>query len=199
MVMVRRGQTRIDLFHEDVPEQGRVRFHCRFESDVYDCYRRHRRHISRAIRAALRKFRTAVNGGMIDLSRMSRFLSRKDVRDKVEIAIRLTVGDKDMLEKMAFALRISQAEVLRMALEWNMEAVNIKAPRHVFYAARRKWHHKRPKLYMRTMRYSFLETGRVLEWQLPSAESIKSACQVISDPENARFSRRYIWQYRSDG
>ena len=99
--MVHSGQTRIDVFHESVPAWGKVRFHCRFERAVYDWYRRHPRHISRAIRYALMKFRLAFDGGVFNLACCSRFLSRDDVGDKVEARIMLTVAHKDLLEKLA--------------------------------------------------------------------------------------------------
>lgn len=187
--MVRQKQTVVDLYHKDVPDSGLVRFHCRFERAVCEFYRRRTARISRSIRHALRKFRVAAAGGMLDLSHCSRFLARADVSDKVEARILLTVADKDLLEKMAFSLRLSQAEVLRMALEWNMEAISPLASREVFFAARRKWHHEQPNYRLGTMRFSFWATGRLLEWQFPPGPDIEAACKVIRDTDTSRFIR----------
>ena len=188
--MVRQGQTSIDLFHERVPACGRVRFHCRFQRAVYACYKNHPRHISRAVRLVLLKFRKALDGGMFNLSRVSRFLAREDVTDKVELHLQLTVADKDLIEKLAFALRISQSELLRMALEWHMEAMRPQSPRCVFYAARRKWHHRRVKPRPESMAFSFWTFGRSLEWQFPPQKAAQDAHDLLRDPNPDRFRRK---------
>lgn len=181
---------------EDAANSDLVRFHSRFQRDVYRYYSRRPRGASRSIRHALLRFRLAVRGGVIKLTQLSRFLSRADVKDKVECYLRISVQDKDFLEKLAFALRLSQAEVLRMALEWFMEATGMHSPRAVFLPAFRRWHHRRPKPVPYTMRFSFWATGRLLEWQIPPEPAISRAYALIGNPDSSRFSKKNVWQYR---
>ena len=169
------------------PDKRRIRFHCRFQGEVYDCYQKHSRGISKAIRHALLRFRQAVGGGMLRLDSRSRFLGRPLREDKIELHVQLTVADKDLLEKLSFALRASQAEVLRMALEWYMEATRMQSPQSVFYAARRKWHHRRPSLKPVSMWFSFWEPNRLLGWQFPLQDDITAACAATRDPSPNRF------------
>jgi len=152
-----------------VRDRDRVRFHCRFEQAVFECYSRHPERISNGIREVMRKFRVVVRGGVLNLAQTSRFLSRPDTGDKVECCVRLTIADKDLVEKLAFALRLSQAEVLRMALEWHMDVVLAGEAQDVWVAVR-KWHHDQPGLNVETMRFSFWRSGRLLEWHFPSSD-----------------------------
>ena len=190
--MVRHGQTKIEFGRGEIgaEDRKRIRFHCRFQTEVYEYYRSRPRGISKTIRHALARFRLVVNGGLFRLERLSRFLSRTVVRDKIELRVRLTVEDKDLLEKLAFAFRLSQAEVLRMALEWYMEAVNVNARQCVYYAARRKWHHRRPNPEPFTLRYSFWDPGRLLEWRFPQDSAVKAAYHAIRDIWPNRFIRK---------
>lgn len=118
---------------------------------------------------------------------LSRFLAREDVSDKTELCVRITVQDKDYLEKMAFAFRLSQAEVLRMALEWYMEAINPCVDQRTFDAACRKWHHDRVMHSPSTMWFSFKQSDRLLEWQFPSKTECEIACKITEDHWPNRF------------
>jgi len=129
----------------------------------------------------LSRFRQAVDGGVFKLHRLSRFLSREELRDKIELRIRVTVEDKALLEKLAFSFRLSQAEVLRMALEWYMEAISVHARQIVYYCARRKWHHRRPNPKPQSLRFAILGPDRLLEWQFPTQSAINAAYHVIRD------------------
>jgi len=179
------------LYVKELPEANdeRIRFHCRLQGAVYAYYRKRPRGISRAVRRALARFRLVMGGGMFKIGKISRFLARADVEDKIELCIRLTVADKDLIEKYAFALRLSQAEVLRIVLEWFMEAISVHAPQFVFYAARRKWHHRRPNPKPITMRFSSWQPGRLLELQIPDQDAITAACAAIRDIWPDRFIR----------
>lgn len=153
----------------------RYRFHFRIQGNVHDCYRQHPLRIGKAIRFALDRFAVAARGGTIRLDRTSRFLARDDVSDKVELHVILAAGDKDLIEKLAFSLGISQAEALRMALEWYMEVVWLQSSREVCVRARRKWHHSRPVPVPETMLFSIWRHGRQLFWQFPQQIDINRA------------------------
>ena len=152
----------VDFAGVEERADGMVRFHCRFETAVETFFMSGSGRMSPAVRDVLERFGRCVRGGLLNLKCRSRFKGRADLKDKVERVVRLEVRDKDLLEKLAFSLRISQAEVLRMALEWFMEAVAVASPE-----GRIKWHHELPMLGPVSLRFAFSEYGRLLEWQIP--------------------------------
>ena len=67
---------------------------------------------------ALTAFAVRYNQGHISLNRGSDFLARLDKTDKIEVQIIVPRNLKLILCRLAFTFRHSQAEVLRMAIEW---------------------------------------------------------------------------------
>jgi len=88
------------------------------EIDIRTWCASHREKLSAFCRIALMHFAKAVKGGRIRIENRSNFLARADKTKKAEQYITLSGFDKDWLEKMAFTLKASQTEILRMALEW---------------------------------------------------------------------------------
>ena len=148
-----------------------VRFHFRLQKSVNRFYREYRdrrrrgSNFSRMCTAALERFQDAVREGCINTHRVSRFRERDDAEDKVECIARVPLEVKDFLEKLAFALRLSQAEVLRMAMEWWMETKLESGKREVCVPARRKWRHRVPAPHMDSLCFSFYRFGRDLIWR----------------------------------
>ena len=179
--MTSHGQTAHSVYPEpeDLDDDRIFRFRFRCSIATHAWYSNRQFRYSLMIRRALLRFLRAVRGGMIDISCMSRFLSRDDIADKVETSARVTFWQKDILEKLAFALNSSQAEVLRMALEWYMEAVSPIAKPEQAFAARRKWHHDTPSITPKNLRFPFWEPERQLEWQIPPPEIIKTAIREL--------------------
>lgn len=175
--MVHHGQTRHTIYPgtDFLPDRASLRFRFRCETSVHAWYSTRHFPYGLMIRRALLRFFRAVNGGIIDISQLSRFLRRTDLADKVESSVRLTADQKDLLEKLAFTLDSSQAEILRMALEWYMEAISPHATADVKFLARQKWHHATPSIIMNTCFFPFWRHERQLEWQIPPPEVITAA------------------------
>jgi hypothetical protein len=145
-----------------------VRFHFRLQKSVAAFYRdreAHGKYFSGMCSAASYRFNRALSQGLINTARTSRFREREDVGDKIECIAHLEVQAKDFIEKMAFALRLSQAEVLRMAMEWWMETVQLRSKREISIPARWKWHHRSRTPHMETLSFSFYTFGRELVWR----------------------------------
>jgi hypothetical protein len=145
-----------------------VRFHFRLQKGVAAFYRDRKKlgnYFSGLCSAATERFQTALSQGLINTSRTSRFREREDVGDKIECVANLEVQAKDIIEKLAFTLRLSQAEVLRMAMEWWMETMLLRNKREVSIPARWKWHHRSRAPHMDTLTFSFYSFGRELIWR----------------------------------
>ena len=157
----------IDPLQRNIPFLDRVRFHCRFTREMFRFYRTRRRGLSKTIRLALRGFRDLAEKGAFKPPRTSQFLDRADITDKTERYVSLTATDKDLIEKLAFTFHTSQAEVLRIAMEWYMTQVPADDTRMYLNAHLRKKHHRRPLLRPVSMSYQLWEPGRTLEWKFP--------------------------------
>jgi hypothetical protein len=170
-------------------KKARVRFHFRLQKEATLFYRRYYRfRFSNSCHNALAGFRIAVQGGLVKLEKTSRFLGREDRADKVECSARIRPADKDLLEKLAFALRRSQAEVMRMALEWWWEAV-LRAPLSIYIAARRKWHHRRVFPEQAEVRYRYDAYGREVVWRFPSCAAVHKAYELIRNHDTGFLKR----------
>lgn len=152
------------------PGRPRIRLRCRLEQAVHEHYGTQPDRLSAAVRAVLQRFRLLLRSGLFRLEKRSHFRGRPDLADKVELTVRLTRADKDLLEKLAFALRLSQAEVLRMALEWGMAEDGEKE----------KWHHDQIELKPCTMNFSFWTPNRRLEWQLPPVPTLRRTLSALA-------------------
>jgi len=142
-----------------------ARFHFRLQTAVLNYYRTLPNSFSNLCNAAIERFYFATKEGRINTKRISRFLGRDDMRDKVECIVRIELGSKDFIEKLAIALRVSQAEVLRMALEWWMEAVCENKNRAVNIPALRKWHHRVNRPHLDSLNFSFWKYGCEVIWK----------------------------------
>ena len=164
----------------NMQENRIVRIHCRVETDVFEKCNRHTGGISKISKRALLAFRNAVNGGLFKFANRSRFYGRACREDKVELWLRIDAADKDLVEKLSFAMRISQAEVVRIALEWYLEVVMDGDLRAV-----RKWHHGHIQPRPTAMRFSFWSFGRLLEWQFPPTPASFPDFQLSPQPDPA--------------
>jgi hypothetical protein len=111
------------------------------DKEMHAWYKKHPFHISRACRKAIVAFAKGIRGGRVKTEIRSRFLDRVEKADKIERSVMITGYDRAWLVKMAFMLCISQAEVLRMALEWWREVMDPVGRRYIARYARKKWHH----------------------------------------------------------
>jgi len=180
-------QSTTDLFQDTVPMWGAVHFHCRFRISMYEYFRDHPRGMSKTIRLALQKFKLAAIGGIIKLPRKSQFFTRPDKKDKTEQYVSLTIEDKDLIEKLGFTFRLSQAEVLRVAMEWFMTTESARERHTDFYRVLRKSHHRQPLLRPVSMRFPIWTMGRLLEWQIPPAADISIAFRSVKDAKTRYF------------
>ncbi|MDR2734146.1 MAG: hypothetical protein LBC99_05800 [Spirochaetota bacterium] len=145
-----------------------VRFHFRLQKEVAAYFRDRKRngnYFSGMCSAAVDRFQIALSQGFINLKRTSRFREREDRADKIECIANLETVAKDLVEKLAFTLRLSQAEVLRMAMEWWMETVLLRKRREISIPARWKWHHRSRTPRVETLTFSFWSFGRELIWR----------------------------------
>ena len=122
---------------------GKVIFRCRLQKKENSFFSKHCMHFSKSCRKAITQFALAVQGGTLRIEERSRFITRLEKTDKVSRSVILTRDIKDWIEKIAYSERISQNEVLRMALEWWMETVNPLANGRTYRAACKKWYHDR--------------------------------------------------------
>jgi len=155
-------------FRRFMRECPTVRFHFRLQKSVAAFYRdraARRKKFSGLCSAAVDRFQKALRLGAINTARTSRFREREDMGDKVECIANLEVQAKDIIEKLAFALKLSQAEVLRSAMEWWMETVLLRSKREVSTPALWKWHHRSRTPGMDTLTFCFYEFGRELVWR----------------------------------
>jgi len=136
--------------------------------------------ISNACHEALKQFATGIKGGTIRLDVKSRFLERSDKTQKTERVLLLSCYEKDWLQKMAFNLHTSQTEVLRMALEWWMEAKNSAGNKSVSGRARKKWHHSVITLRPFAVRYNLWGQGMVTMNSFPSKQDAENGLLAIS-------------------
>jgi len=167
----------------------RVRFHFRLQKEANQFYRKRPLRFSKACHQALVDFRTVIQGGLLKLDKTSRFLGRDDRANKVECVARIRPEDKDLLEKLAFTLRLSQAEVMRMALEWRWEISEI-APLRTAIAARRKWHHRRVWLEQIEVRYRYDTFGKEVIWKFPSCSAVYKAFRIMRTYNDGGFLKR---------
>jgi hypothetical protein len=155
-----------------------VRFHFRLQKGVAAFYRDRKARgncFSGLCSAASYRFNRALSQGLINTARTSRFREREDMGDKIECIANLEVEAKDFIEKMAFTLRLSQAEALRMAMEWWMETMLLRNKREVSIPARWKWHHRSRTPHMETLSFSFYSFGRELIWRFHPPRPPKNA------------------------
>jgi hypothetical protein len=163
-----------------------VRFHFRLQKKVAAHYRKDPyRAFSFSYRcsAAVYNFKKAIEQNHINLARTSRFREREDVDDKIECIALIEVQAKDFLEKLAFTLRLSQAEVLRMAMEWFMETIALCNRREVAIPARWKWHHRSGTPHIDTLSFNFYRFGSDLIWKYhpPKRKSFLKTREEIWD------------------
>jgi len=155
-----------------------VRFHFRLQKGVAAFFRdrkKWRKTFSEMCSSASYKFNRALSQGLINTTRVSRFREREDLGDKIECVANLEYEAKDFIEKMAFALKLSQAEVMRCAMEWWMETVLLRSKREVSTPARWKWHHRSRAPHMDSLSFSFYEFGRELIWRFHPPRPPKNA------------------------
>jgi len=166
--------------HEPKGESEIVRFHCRMEPSIRAWYCSSDTGINNACHEALMQFANGIKGGTIRLDVKSRFLERTDKSQKVECILQLSCFEKDWLQKMAFKLHTSQTEVLRMALEWWMEAKNSAGDGSATRRARKKWHHGVITLRPYAVRYNLWGQGIVTMNNFPTQQDVEKGLQAIS-------------------
>lgn len=149
---------------------GKVRFRCRLQLQMNNFYSTHLLRFSKSCRWAVARFARAIMGGKIHIQERSKFLVREDKNDKVSRTVILTRDIKDWMEKFSFSEKISQNEVLRMALEWWMETVNPLAKSRTYRAACRKWHHDHIQTRLEEFFFSFWQYGRERYEKFPTME-----------------------------
>jgi len=157
---------------------GKIIFRCRLQKSANTFYSQHWMHFSKACRRALTRFAQALKGGTLRIEERSRFLTRRDLSDKVTRSVILTQDIKDWMEKISYSERISQNEVLRMALEWWMEAANPLASGRSFRAACRKWYHDRIISRPEEFFFHFWQYARIKYDQYPLEEETLSAIRA---------------------
>jgi hypothetical protein len=173
-------------FHKFLYGYQTVRFHFRLQKEVAAFYRdrkNRRKNFSALCSSAAYMFSAAVSQGLVDMRRASRFRGRADKSDKVECIARLEVEQKDFIEKLGFALGLSQAEALRSAMEWFMETVLLRGRREVSVPARWKWHHRPRTPRMESLFFSFWSFGRELVWRFhpPRPKRFRFASEILAE------------------
>ena len=163
--MVYYKKDQYEEFREYLDCYRTTRFHFRLQKKVRAFYLVQPNDFCHLCEAAIDRFQDAILSGYVNTERVSRFREREDLQDKLETVVRIDVRYKDFIEKLAFALRVSQAEVLRMALEWWMEVVLEARNEEVSVPARKKWHHSMSLPHMDTLTFSFWKFGRELYWR----------------------------------
>lgn len=166
--------------HTRIQESGRYRFHCRMDKNTYNWYANHHLKMSRACRDALVAFAKGVRGGRINTEMRSRFLKRDDRADKVERIITITGYDKEWLLKMSFMLCISQAEILRMALDWCMGVMDSSGKEVVKGGDWEAWHHGVIQYRQTEVQFSLWSKDRVILFHFPTREEAEIAVKVSS-------------------
>ena len=157
---------------------GIFRFRCRMQKQSYVYASSQTDKISKTCRKILLHFALAIKNGIINLQTRSQFRSRPNHADKHECVLVLSKDIKDWIEKISFAERISQSEIIRMALEWWIEITSDKLRR----TALKKWENDRISLrimefyfsfwkYARHLTSTFPETGKPFECLIEHSQS----------------------------
>lgn len=157
-----------------------ARFHFRCETRIHDWCSAQSSGFERVVRRILHRFLLAVEAGLIDLHARSTFLSRSDITDKVETAVRMDSNDKDRIDKLALAIGSSQAEIARMALEWFMEAIWGRAAADTKNVALRKWHHRVSSISPVKIDYQIWHLDNRIIWQFPGAEQRTRGISILA-------------------
>ena len=164
-----------------VQKFGKIQFRCRLQKNINTYYSKHSLRFSRSCRRALACFVKAILSGQIQIQQRSNFFSRTDKNDKVSRAVLLTKDLKDWMEKFSFSEKISQNEVLRMALEWWMETAAVPEGRR-YRAACEKWYHDRVQTRPEEFFFSFWRYGRERYEKFPTLEEVQNATMIPMHP-----------------
>jgi len=104
------------------------RFEYRFEAALSDEIKRVQNKLgiskSKLMRIALHSAVHYYKDGLFHNLIKSDFLHRIDISDKIRFELALDKKDRDILRKLAFTWRISQAEVMRMVLEFFVHVIH---------------------------------------------------------------------------
>lgn len=157
-----------------------IRFHCRLRTDVCRFFRCTRRRFSRSCVQALRKYMRGVRGGRIALDKGSSFYLRPDKSDKVECWLRMRESDKEWLEKMSFSLRMSQAELVRTALDWWLALHRHQNEGRDNEYGASSWYHEVITCRPIEVTFGFWSRGLVLIRDFPSTEEVKDGLAVTT-------------------
>mgnify|MGYP001271781770 FL=1 len=156
---------------------GVFRFRCRMQKRSYIYASSQTDQISKTCRKILLHFASAIKNGILNLQARSQFRSRPNHADKRECVLVLSKDIKDWIEKISFAERISQSEIIRMALEWWIEISSDK-PRST---ALKKWQNDHISLRIMEFYFSFWKYARHLTSTFPetgrSSECLPEPCQ----------------------
>jgi hypothetical protein len=79
-------------------------------------------------RHALKTFFRRYTKGLVEYRTKSDFLMRHQPENKVRFEARLGWASREMLRRLAYSFRISQAELLRIALEYYIYCFGPQAP-----------------------------------------------------------------------
>lgn len=157
-----------------------IRFHCRLKTDVYRFFRRVNRRFSRNCLQVIHKYMRGVRGGRMTLDRRSSFYSRPNRSNKVECWLKVRESDKEWLEKVSFSLRMSQAELVRMALDWwlALHTHQGEGRRDEYDAS--LWYHEIITCRPIEVAFSFWGRGIVLIQDFPSTEEVRDGIAVTT-------------------
>ena len=166
-----------DVKSSQVPDPW-IRFHCRLKTDVYRFFRHVNRRFSRNCLQVIHKYMRGVRGGRITLDRRSSFYSRPDRSDKVECWLKVRESDKEWLETVSFSLRMSQAELVRMALDWWLALHSNHGSIDEYDAS--SWYHEIITCRPIEVVFTFWGRGIVLIRNFPSMEEVRDGLAVTT-------------------
>jgi hypothetical protein len=147
-----------------------VRFHCRMQTAVFDWFSRREQSFGKICCRAIRRFMKGVHGGRICTNARSDFYTRSDVRDKVECWLCLGEVEKEWLEKMSFAYKVSQSELVRMVLEWWMALHKDDMRGYPSKGYYLKWYHEVITARPIELFFSFWSEGQALIYDFPTVK-----------------------------
>lgn len=147
---------------------GIVRFRSRMQKHVFIHLSSQLQRVSKLCRTIMVQFSQSVNSGLVNIHARSDFKTRNILKDKQECVIILTKDIKDWIEKISFSEKISQSEVLRMAIEWWIE----HHKKNMRVSPKNKWSYIKVSLRVEEFDFSFWKYARNLTLSFPKPSDL---------------------------